>query len=380
MSGGRFLLVCHDAGGTIPPMLAIAEALVQAGHDVALLSQPGVRARAERAGCTFAEFTAIPNYELRKSLEDQLALAWPVITGASVGDDVRALATERRADVIVVDANLGGGLAAAETLSQPSVVLLHSMYKTFVDTWFADYWPLFESAINKTRAGYGLDAVGGWPSLFAGHDRLLSVVPTVFDAPVSDVPSTMRNYGFLTPSGATGDARGVGFPDGEGPTVLVGLSTTYQDHEGLMQRILDALEATGARGLVSTAGQIDTQALRAPPNVTITDFVAHDRAMANTDVMVTHAGLGSVAAALSRGVPLVCTPISRDQPLNAQRVADLGAGTALGESATAADIAAAIDRTLSDRTYRDAAESLARASAREGGAAAAGAELAALLD
>ena len=186
MSGKRFLVACHDAGGTIPPMLAIAEALVRCGHEVLFLSQPSVRTRAERAGCTFTEFTAIPNYEPRKSLEDQLALTWPAITGTSVGDDIRATAAEGRADVIVVDANLGGGLAAAEALSQPSVVLLHSMYKTFVDTWFADYWPLFESAINETRTGYGLAAVGGWPSLFAGHDRLLSVVPTVFDAPVSD--------------------------------------------------------------------------------------------------------------------------------------------------------------------------------------------------
>ena len=190
----------------------------------------------------------------------------------------------------------------------------------------------------------------------------------------------MRHFGFLTPSGATGGATGIGFPDGDGPTVLVGLSTTYQAHEGLLQRILDALGASSARGLVSTAGQIDSQALRAPPNVTITEFVAHDRVMANTDVMVTHAGLGSVAAALSRGVPLVCTPISRDQPLNAQRVADLGAGTALTASATASDIALAIDQTLSDGTYRDAAESLARVSAQEGGAAAAAAELAALLE
>ena len=45
--------------------------------------------------------------------------------------------------------------------------------------------------------------------------------------------------------------------------------------------------------------------------------------------MVTHAGLGSVAGAMTFGVPLVCMPVERDQPLNAQRVTDLGAGVAL---------------------------------------------------
>jgi UDP:flavonoid glycosyltransferase YjiC (YdhE family) len=374
------LLACHDAGGTIPPMLAIAEVLAHAGHDVSFLSQPSAHRRAERAGCKFFSFSAIPDYEPRQLLEDQLALTWPVITGTSVGDDLRALAKDKRADAIVVDANLGGGLAAAEALSQPSAVLLHSMYKTFVDTWFADYWPLLESAINETRSGYGLAAVDGWPSLFAGHDRLFSVVPTAFDAPVDDTPLAMRHFGFLAPSPATGGGEEVGFPEGDGPTVLVGLSTTYQAHEDLLRKILDALDTTGVRGLVSTAGQVDGNALRAPPNVRITDFVAHARVMASTDVMVTHAGLGSVAAALSMGVPLVCTPIGRDQPLNAQRVAHLGAGIALTDGATSGDIARAIQRTLSDASYRDAATKLARTSNQEGGAAAAAAELLSLLD
>src|SRR6478609_8859279 len=142
MRAKRFLLVCHDAGGTVPPLLAIAEALIRSGHDVWVLSQPSVRQRAERCGCTFVGFSGIAAYERRKSLEDQIELAWPVVTGRAVGDDVQALASRHRVDAVVVDANLGGALAAAESLKQPSVVLLHSMYTTFVDTWFADYWPL----------------------------------------------------------------------------------------------------------------------------------------------------------------------------------------------------------------------------------------------
>ena len=380
MKARRFLLACHDAGGTVPPMLAIAEVLVRSGHDVSFLSQPSVRRRAEGAGCRFFPFSAVPDYEPRKRLEDQVALIVPALTGPSVGEDVAALARDRTAELIVVDANLGGGLAAAEALGQPSVVLLHSMYKTFVDTWFADLWPLIGSAINQTRATFGLAAVDDWPSAFAGHDRLFSVVPKVFDAPVADVPAAMRHFGFLVPRGDTPDGDGVRFPPGDGPTVLVGLSTTYQAHEGLLQTIIDALEGSAARALVSTAGQVDIDALRAPANVTIAEFVPHAQAMAGTDVMVTHAGLGSVAAALGFGVPLVCTPIDRDQPLNAQRVADLGAGTALAPGATASDIARALEQVLSEASYRDAAVSLAQASTAAGGAAAAAAELEALIE
>jgi UDP:flavonoid glycosyltransferase YjiC (YdhE family) len=96
--------------------------------------------------------------------------------------------------------------------------------------------------------------------------------------------------------------------------------------------------------------------------------------------MVTHAGLGTVASALTFGVPLVCTPLSRDQPLNAQRVAQLGAGIALTERPTVAAIASGIEQVLSDASYREAARALAKASSDEGGAPAAAAELEALLD
>ena len=40
----------NDAGGTAPPQLPLAEALVRSGHDVAILSQPSVRRRDRQAG------------------------------------------------------------------------------------------------------------------------------------------------------------------------------------------------------------------------------------------------------------------------------------------------------------------------------------------
>jgi MGT family glycosyltransferase len=170
------------------------------------------------------------------------------------------------------------------------------------------------------------------------------------------------------------------FPRGDDPAVLVGLSTTYQQQESLLEPILEALAGLTVRALVTTAGQVDIDELRHPSNVTITDVLPHTLVLDKTDVMVTHAGLGSVASALSFGVPLVCTPVSRDQPLNAQRVAELGAGLALSETPTGEEVAAAIEQVLSTPGYRDAAGSLAEASRNEGGAAAAAAELEALLD
>jgi UDP:flavonoid glycosyltransferase YjiC (YdhE family) len=71
-------------------------------------------------------------------------------------------------------------------------------------------------------------------------------------------------------------------------------------------------------------------------------------------------------------------PVDRDQPMNAQRVVDLGAGITLPPTAAPVEIAGAIEGVLADERYRDAARALRAASRAEGGADAAAAELAGL--
>lgn len=373
----RVLLASHDAGGTVPPMLALAEALVERGHQVMWLGQPSIEGRARAAGCDFTAFAGLSDYAPGVPIEEQLPIAVPLIMGADVGEQFVSVAERHGADLVVVDANLAGCAAAAETLEARSAVLLHSMLATFTQTWFADIWPFVGAGVNETRRRFGLGESNSWIDVFASHDRIISVVPRRFDAPDPDLPGNVRHFGFLIPrTSGGGDGR---FADGENPTVLVGLSTTYQAQEGLLQAILDALGSLPVRGLASTAGQVDREALRCPSNVVVREFVDHGTALDQTDVMVTHAGLGSVAGALSHGVPLVCMPLGRDQHLNAERVERMGAGVQIDAGAAAAAIADAVQRVLEDRSYHEAASQLALESRAEGGATAAAEELEGLL-
>ena len=91
--------------------------------------------------------------------------------------------------------------------------------------------------------------------------------------------------------------------------------------------------------------------------------------------VVAQGGGGTVLAALSRGLPLVLLPQGADQFLNARRVASAHAGivllpeqttpTAIGsaglnaERATPAAIGSALQRTLTDRSLRAAAQQIA---------------------
>jgi UDP:flavonoid glycosyltransferase YjiC (YdhE family) len=370
------LFVCHDAGGTVPPVLAVARALVQLGTRVSILSQPSVRSRAESAECDFFAFSCLDDYDRHEPLESQLALTIPALTGTSVGEDLIATFNESEADLVVVDPNLAGALAAADSVGCASVVLLHSVYKTFVDTWFGELWQFLADSINATRGHFGLEPAKSWASLFDSHDRIVSPVPAIFDDPSIDRPAAMRSYGFLVPPVS---GKQVAFPPGNDPAVLVSLGTTDQNQAALLPPIVDALADLPVRALVTTAGQVPPGELRTSRNVTITDFADHSAALVESAVMVTHAGLGSTAAALSAGVPLVCTPIGRDQPLNAQRAAALGAAI-VAENCTSNDIAHAVSQVIATSTYGEAARGIASAAQLEGGAAQAAGDIWALMN
>jgi UDP:flavonoid glycosyltransferase YjiC (YdhE family) len=143
--------------------------------------------------------------------------------------------------------------------------------------------------------------------------------------------------------------------------VLVGLSTTFQDQQALLQRIVDALGRLPVRGLVTTGPAVDPQALRAGERVEVVRGVSHDVALDRADLVVTHAGHGTVIRALARGVPLVCIPMGRDQADTAARVVARGAGVRLPARASVARIATAVGRVLADPTYRANAGKLAEA-------------------
>jgi MGT family glycosyltransferase len=162
------------------------------------------------------------------------------------------------------------------------------------------------------------------------------------------------------------------------PTVLVGLSTTYMGQEALLARIVDALGSLPVRGIVTTSGHL-APGTAAPSNVELHEHVDHGPVLETASALITHAGLGTVAAGLSQGVPLVCTPFARDQPLNADRVAHLGAGVVLDTEASSEEIGRAVTQVISDDRYRRGAARVATESRAAGGARAAVDDLESLL-
>jgi UDP:flavonoid glycosyltransferase YjiC (YdhE family) len=90
-----------------------------------------------------------------------------------------------------------------------------------------------------------------------------------------------------------------------------------------------ACDALGARGLLLTKYP-DVIPASLPPTVRHCSFAPFRQLLPRCGAIVHHGGIGTTAAALEAGCPQLVLPLAWDQPDNAARITELGAGLALG--------------------------------------------------
>jgi UDP:flavonoid glycosyltransferase YjiC (YdhE family) len=101
--------------------------------------------------------------------------------------------------------------------------------------------------------------------------------------------------------------------------------------------------------MLTLGGVLASESVHAPANVTVHGHIPHD------------ALLPHVSTVLAAGIPMVCVPQGREQPLNAQLVADVAAGLQVAPDAPAGDLVAALHSALTDPRYRTIAGQFAAA-------------------
>ena len=146
------------------------------------------------------------------------------------------------------------------------------------------------------------------------------------------------------------------------PLIVVSFGTTYQDQGSRYQKAIKALDGLPVRGLVTLGPAMDSSQFKTPENVAVCAAAPHRQIFPSAAAVITHAGHGTVIRALASGVPLICSPIGRDQPGNAARVVYHGAGLRLSEKSSVADIRRAIQKVIVEPSYREKARRLKKLS------------------
>ena len=359
----RYLFITWDGSGNQTPTLGAAQALRERGHDVAFAGYASQRARIEAHGFRFAvlehsnaAFHVPANGDMMAAM---VAGVW--VTPAHFDDMSDAVAGEAP-DLLVIDCLLFGALAAAERYHLPAVVLVHSAPGLQVPPGGPFERFVLLEPVNALRSDAGLSPVASVWESWARFPTLCASSP-ILDPLAASAPAA---FIYVGPLQEQLPASGWYLPWPEAdqrPLALVSFSAVRMwDQTSRIQRTLTGLAGKPVRVLVTSSGA-DTDQLTIPENACVVPFVPHAEVLPYTAVMVTHAGHGTVIAALEHGVPLVCLPnTTSDQPVLAARVASLGAGIALdSDRASAETIGDAVMQILADHSFAGAARRLGAA-------------------
>lgn len=342
MSGARVLVVTWEGGGNVTPVLGLGAQLLARGHRVGVLGQASLRPRVEAAGMEFVE---------------QSSSGW--LPNAS---DVLAAVEAEPPDALVVDYMVPKALCAAERTGLPMAALVHTLYAPVADNSF----PSIEmdanaEQVNALRAELGLPAVERVVDLLDRVQVVVALTTPSFDGPAAVSHPHVRYVGPVLESAGTDAGWVPPFDAGDPrPLVVVSMGTTPMDEGPVLRHVLSALSELPVRVLAQVGTHIDAEALPTADNMVVAGLVRHAAVLPFASLVVTHAGLGTVSATLAHGLPLVCIPLGRDQPLTAARVEAVGAGRTLAPGTDADEIAATVSHVLASPHYRDAAAAQGR--------------------
>ncbi len=360
------------------PAAGLARVMSSRGHDVRVLGPPVLRRRFEQAGCTFHPFErAHEPGPVEEEVFDDNLLGWTrYISGSRLADDVSAELDRGAVDVVIVDAFLSAAFAAAEKARVPVAALVHVLYQPSVDGPTATLWDPTRPLVEATRSHLGVSpldpATPLVSALWSRASVVLACVPESFDYPLANPPANLRYVGPIF------EAVPDELPRTGRPLVLVSFGTTNMCQGQTVQRVLDALEPLEVE-VLCTLGGVSMGQLRPPENAVIQDWAPHMAVLSHTSAVVTHAGLSTVMTALANGVPLVCMPMGRDQPWNADRVAASGAGCHISSESSVDVIRTTVEDLLENSSFRQKAQQMAEVIAGYGNGSKAVSELEALL-
>jgi UDP:flavonoid glycosyltransferase YjiC (YdhE family) len=379
---GRYLIATWDGAGNLVPTLGIAHALVQRGHDVRML---GHRTIAERCGVSGVRFVALTKNEGWDAMEEPedfeaeiKLMVDELCFSATIARDLARELSREPADVIMVDCLLFTATDVALASGTPTVTLVHTPYTIFRGGPLVEMFAPGIAIANAHRAELGLPTIERLGDIHDACEYAIVAVPKEFEPDVSDAANVLRIGPVFDAPPLSREIDEVDVRDGSTPLVLVSLSTSEQGQADLLQRCVDAVARLPVHAIVTTGPSIDPTSVHAGANTQVVRYVPHAEILPSASLAISHAGVGTTMAALAHGVPLLCTPMGRDQFFNAEQVQALGAGRMLMPDAGSDAIAAAAQDILDDGRFAAGAQQMATAISHYGGSAAAVAALEAL--
>jgi len=370
----NIVFFCIPAHGHTNPTLGVVRELVSRGHKVWYYSYNIMREKIESAG---AEFISCDEYDTEQKLSPKdaarigkdIALSTKILTDTTLALDKKICEDMERIkpDCIVADSMAIWGKAAALKLGIPFV----SSTTTF--------------AFNKYSARIMKQSIGQLFGMIFSMPKVTKHIKRLQDKgyPINSILDIIQNdenthtvvytspqfqpcsetftdkYAFVGPSVRPAETVIEKTAD---KLVYISMGTVNNDLMPLYKNCIAALSDTEYQVIMSVGNQISAAAAdkfgELPSNITVCAHADQIAVLEKADAFLSHCGMNSASESLYFGVPLVMFPQTSEQGGVAERVRQLGAGIKL-EKNDAASIKNAIDKVISDASYRQNAAVIA---------------------
>jgi MGT family glycosyltransferase len=404
----RFLITCWSFPGHVFQPLAIAQVLRDRGHECAFYSGPRAARVVEGEGFPFypsgkAEEDAM--YDFMFAPEQTRAVNWRTMLKLASTlqgwlfnampqqiQDLERILSEWRPDVVVTEQNmLAPVLVLREKHNLPVAILSYfsctipgpdappfglglprprNWHTRLLSraAWFASKpaRARFRRIANEIRGRHGLAPIQTSILEFTGTMPLYIVMGTSeFDYERRDLPPSVHYVGACLWDKPRHEKPSDWLQEvpRHQPWVHASEGTVHATSPFLLTAAAQGLAGLPMQVILTTGGNREPAELELgpiAPNVHVVRWVSHTELLPQLAVMITTGGSATVQTTLRAGVPMIVVPTDWDKPDIARRVVETGAGIRLNPGeCTPKRLRAAVERILSDPSYRQNARRMA---------------------
>ena len=376
----KIVFFCIPAHGHTNPTLGVVRELVSRGHEVWYYSYNIMREKIESAGATFI---SCDDYDTEQKLNAKdatrvgkdLAFSTKILvdTTLALDDKVCSEMAELQPDCIVADSMALWGKAVALKLGIPFVsstttFAFNQHSAKIMKQGIGDLFKMIFS-IPKTAKQIKRLQCKGFPvknilDIIASDDNTHTIVYTSPEfQPCSDTFS--EKYAFVGPSIRSSTEE---IEKKRNKLIYISMGTVNNDMMPFYKACISALRDTDYQVIMSVGNLVSIEDFgELPENISVYSHVDQVAVLEKADVFVSHCGMNSVSESLYFEVPLVMLPQTKEQKGVAERVSQLGAGMKL-DKLDGASVLSAINKIISDSTYKQNAEKIAEGFKNSSGA------------